>query len=333
MLNVTFITSSNTSNGVDRVRVELPVEILQQKGFNVNKTHAFTLMNGRIRARGIPGTADIIVFKSLDFYSDKSIDIIKTAQRNGQIIVCDIDDDIFNIPDYYPVSKFFTALKNKSYLLDDLFDYVIASTPPLQQMSTRSVLIPNSIKLVDYKRHPVQPKVTTIGYFGLTFTHRPNLLLLKSWLNEWLQRYNIKFIHIGSQGDTDSMLQINSRYIKEVPMIETHMWPWEFYKNIFDISLIPMVDTEFDNSKSNLKGMESAAFGMPFIVTPIGEYVKWNQGMIKPIEQWEESLTQLLDYKTRVDLAEQQYQAVQERDINKTWIEYLDFFEKILLDR
>ena len=85
----------------------------------------------------------------------------------------------------------------------------------------------------------------------------------------------------------------------------------------FHVGLIPLTRKPFNEAKSNLKGLEYAAAGIPFIATPTEEYrVLHASGVGRLAEsedEWVDHARELLDVDVRREEAERQ-RAIVERD-------------------
>jgi hypothetical protein len=86
----------------------------------------------------------------------------------------------------------------------------------------------------------------------------------------------------------------------------------------FDVGIVPLNDIPFNHAKSNIKGLEYMAAGIPFIASDLPEYRVLHEAgvgmMAMTADEWRESATILLDYKTRKRTA-----AVGWSIVNKDW--------------
>jgi glycosyltransferase involved in cell wall biosynthesis len=77
--------------------------------------------------------------------------------------------------------------------------------------------------------------------------------------------------------------------------------PWvpveEFVSSVrgaFDVGIVPLERSAFNDAKSNLKGLEFAACGIPFVASPSPEYqliCSQGAGVLAGPFQWRQSLT------------------------------------------
>lgn len=80
--------------------------------------------------------------------------------------------------------------------------------------------------------------------------------------------------------------------------------------NLMDIGLIPLKDTNFNRSKSNLKMLEMGAFGLPVIVSDVEPYQELsehgNNCLVAGKREWYKSMRKLIDNpELRKDLGSQ----------------------------
>ena len=100
------------------------------------------------------------------------------------------------------------------------------------------------------------------------------------------------------------------------------MEPAERYPTLMDmdIGVIPLSMMPFNEAKSDIKGLEYASAGIPFVAQATGSYralrEEYEIGLIadKPTT-WIKHIKKLLDYNYRKELAEQGLENVKKRDI------------------
>ena len=116
-----------------------------------------------------------------------------------------------------------------------------------------------------------------------------------------------------------------------LPRVEMNKYP-EMIENI-DIGIAPLVDTEFNRSKSNLKYLEYSALGIPSVCSNVYPYAKTikkgeNGFLAKNIKHWKEHLERLIESSSlRKEIGEASYNFVKEnynqKDIAKQWAKLL----------
>jgi hypothetical protein len=82
----------------------------------------------------------------------------------------------------------------------------------------------------------------------------------------------------------------------------------------FDIGIVPLNDIPFNYAKSNIKGLEYVASGIPFIASDLPEYRILHEdgaGRIATTpEEWEGNMQELLSYRVRKQEAARSYEVV-----------------------
>jgi glycosyltransferase involved in cell wall biosynthesis len=84
----------------------------------------------------------------------------------------------------------------------------------------------------------------------------------------------------------------------------------------FDIGVIPLSSTPFNEAKSSCKGLEYAAAGVPFIASPSGEYKRLHSGyglgrLASSKSEWIEHILELMDPDVRSAEAQRQREIVE----------------------
>jgi glycosyltransferase involved in cell wall biosynthesis len=64
----------------------------------------------------------------------------------------------------------------------------------------------------------------------------------------------------------------------------------------FDILLLPLEDTIFNQAKSDLSVVEAGVLRLPWIASPIPAYKEWKEGgLLAEMGEWCESITRLVN--------------------------------------
>ena len=122
--------------------------------------------------------------------------------------------------------------------------------------------------------------------------------VLRGVLGPFLTNHpEVQFLHAGN-GDVHNHLNIPAGQRLRLPNIAFHHRLLPRLLD-FDIGLIPLDDHVFSSGKSELKGMEYAALGIPCIASPSRPYQDWvdpgsNGFLAKTPRQWREALELLV---------------------------------------
>lgn len=244
------------------------------------------------------------------------LDDVRRAQDAGQRVVLDIDDDLWNIPDWSEAHKGTTG-RNPAIelaMLDKLVgtvDAVSVSTPRIAQVvqgrsaDARVELLRNGIDLTDFCPHePLGGRALRVGWMGGAKFHGPHLRTIIPALDV-LPANGVEFIHMGWVAESapeseDLWDEIRSA----APGVVIGWTDWLDYSKLrqalahIDIGLIPRVRSEFNEGQSTSSGMAYAAAGIPFLVAPSEEYRRfalWGAGTVcDTIDQWRAGLEMLI---------------------------------------
>lgn len=318
----------------------------------------------RIRGWGGPGTeieepADIVTLRIMDdvvldpasglaadnYRMDNMAADIRRARAAGQIVLYDIDDDIWNIPLWSPASramhKLVAARAVDLNVVDaniKACDGVIVPTKYLahelcQRFGIPVYVVPPGIDPEPYKgltRTNGYSSQLCVGWMGSISHHLQHLRSMQVAL-DCLPALGADFVRLGSiQGDRGSFL------LEEVPC---RVWEvrWgdvgELPQKLInmDVGIIPRVAERFHEGQSITSGLQYAAAGVPFIASATAEYVELSKlgvgHVADSITSWRRQLTSLLGAGS----AESDRQiALKEYGLDATGRRYADLFDSLL---
>lgn len=251
---------------------------------------------------------------------------IELAQNLGQKIYCDIDD-------YYqgltPANKAYTEthaehnkVQNREHYerVIATVDTLTVSTPFLlnhySQQRDNVVMVRNGVNMNQFT--PVkQNKKPILGWTGATNYRNNDLEQLRDWLPDFLEQHDLTFHHAGHTPDSPSFADItgiNPCRLTTSPLVRIDLYPTGFK---FDIGLIPLNNIPFNEAKSNIKGIEMIAAGIPFIASDLPEYRLLHEDgvglLANTTDDWVAHATALLDWDYRKKEAKRQRQIVSDR--------------------
>ncbi len=190
-------------------------------------------------------------------------------------IIFDIDDAVY----LYSYSSY---LRVK--ILMKMADAVIAGSYSLVKWAKRYnnnvYYVPTCIPFGLYDRYSVLKRadnnILNIGWIGKGIDHCENLELLIPVFEKLIKdNINFKFILVGSQRETkvyslfNKVKELNVEFIDELNWRDSEEVPRVIQK--FDIGLMPLMDTQWNQNKCAFKAVECMACGVSTIVSPIGE--------------------------------------------------------------
>lgn len=150
---------------------------------------------------------DVVVFHV--WMHQDVIDLTLRAQAAGQVVIQDVDDWYWGLPNtngsFYARHPKYNPTENWDHYKRAirLADRVIVSTDYLaermQGWNDDMIVVPNAINLARYQPEPVRDtRQPTVGYVGGTPWHSGDLETLKGVLGPFMEDHGLRFIHGGS---------------------------------------------------------------------------------------------------------------------------------------
>lgn len=313
---------------------------------------------------------DIVVMQRM---MHKGIDrAIKLAQGAGQIIVNDVDDWYWGLD---PNNQAFNASHpNRKQLVPDtdafgnerkdMFgktimkevandenvnnyaknlaasDLLVVSTPYLadrisQRIKRPIVTIPNYIDVSRFTPVVQSTGAPTFGWAGSTGHRSGDLETVAGVFRRPIQEGMIKFQHSGdhfSSAPLSSLMGIDDDLIIKVPRCTAEDYPSIL---TFDVGIVPLRDTPFNHAKSDIKGLEYAASGIPFIAQNLSAYKAlakdWNGAfwIADRANDWVRGIKKHLDRQYRLERQQELLELVQDRDIAHGAGEWVSLLESL----
>ncbi len=204
-------------------------------------------------------------------------ELVNRIRLKGIRIVYALDDNYFDLPffeDSRPVSEILPVV---SFLLHQA-DVVLVTTPALRQRlleyNPNIHILPNQLdERLLVPRFPsdrdlrMDQKRIVIGYMG-TFTHDRDFMLVLPALKSIHQRYpgQIEFQIVGVVNKEQTKQELQELPVRYVyPRHEEHEYPlfmlWFTGHIHWDIGISPVVNTPFNDCKSDIKFLDYASIG------------------------------------------------------------------------
>lgn len=188
--------------------------------------------------------------------------------------IYDIDDNLFCVPEHNFAHKFFSSseVKRNIAACAAMADICLTSTEPLanvmRKYNPHTLVIPNYIdeSVLEIPR-PDHGDTVVVGWAG-SGTHDADFAQIKPHLfTIAFSNPNVRFAIMGGN------------YGADLPPERTLRAPWtksprRIYKKmaIFDIGIAPLINDEFNESKSHIKALEYAALGIPCVASKVPAY-------------------------------------------------------------
>ena len=259
---------------------------------------------------GVFGFSTIVLKLIMDRWASKQIEL---AQSLGQYIIVDIDDYHEGLT---PANKAYliTHPEHNKKSNREFYEQVIAaadmltvSTPFLHDVYSQRHpnvrVVRNGVNMYQFERRKHTSQKPVIGWAGAVSYRNNDLEQLRDWLPDLLEKHDLHFHHAGHSNDSPSFAEITG--IPPWRVTTSPIVPISEYAAglQFDIGLVPLNWIPFNEAKSNIKGLEYSAAGIPFVASPLPEYRLLHEtgaGMLADTaEEWTAAVEILLDYKNR----------------------------------
>ncbi len=274
-----------------------------------------------------------------------ALDILR-ARSAGQIVLYDIDDDLWHLPEWSPAAQAMNKMVPYARACDldvvnaniEVCDGVITSTDYLAEILRKRFDVP-----VYVVRPGIDPSVylprsdgpLRVGWMGSMSHHLPHLRTMQTAL-DCLPKYDAEFMRLGYiEGDR------SEEGLQELPCRVGQM-PWGGIEELprklshIDVGIIPRVLEDFNEGQSVTSGLQYAAARIPFLVSPSAEYERLEHlgagKVCRTINDWRQGLSDLLEFPTgRTFEAERARECVEvEFGLDATGRHYHDLFSELL---
>lgn len=288
-----------------------------------------------------PDGSHRIVTPDVIYLQREKLDIsqyLRLARAAGQIVIQDFDDWFWGVD---PRNVGFKGIQQIAPAIGANLaasDLVTVSTPYLaerigERFQNEIVVVPNHVDVSRFAPVDQDVDVPTVGWAGVTGSRSGDLTELRGVLNQF--RGRVTFQHSGAVQGHPSFADEVGLAADEVATVPARTA--DRYPSLLDfhIGLVPLRLTPFNEAKSDLKGLEYAAAGIPFIAAPSGPYRAlrddWGScvRVARKSADWVKGIKQLLDPIARRDCAAELRERVQERDLRRGVAHYLELFDSL----
>lgn len=287
-LKILFIAEEGSSPSAV-YRAKLPAKYLRSQGYDAKYMSVLAEAPGqRLYGVGKGGLfdPDIIVTRQIADHKNRAMDMadrIMDARGKGQRIFYDLDDDMWNIPEWNPAYHTESPVKRRRVENNILScDGVIASTPGLAASvrlnlpSTNVTVCRSGIDTNSFHLHPPHRPIR-VGWLGETRFRgedlRHNAEGIFSALDKTTTSY--QFWQLGYLRGSPDVREFIGEWATGVEIVRR---PWVNYERLseslsqVDIGIIPEKPHRFGHSRSFTTGLAFAASGIPFVATGNAEY-------------------------------------------------------------
>ncbi len=232
------------------------------------------------------------------------LDVLREKCEKYDIkLVYETDDDLLDVeensPSYEYVNRVSESIKN----FIDASDVITVSTPTLASKfdKNKTVVISNYYvnTVFDIKEDIKTEGKLKLGYYG-TLTHSKDLFLIKNVILRLKEKYDFDF-EIGGFNASDN---VDENWFKSIELPPNNMdfkkfMGWLSKTVDWDIAVVPLEDSPFNQCKSELKFIELAILGLPGVYSNMCVYngvVKdgYNGFLAGNDDEWFEKIEKLI---------------------------------------
>ena len=251
---------------------------------------------------------DVIVIQRVNPYSTK---ILKQAKKHNIKVIYETDDDFLDINPSNPSYTYISDNFDKIQKLVKNADQITVSTNELKNRLDK-LNIENVEVIKNYHVNSslhMKPfefrgnEVIKIGYFG-TITHQGDLELIHNVilrLKDIFSKKGIKVIfEMAGAAIVKDSDWINVVKLPYYPMSANTFYEWLSKNSDWDIGVVPLLNTEFNKCKSELKYIEFSALGIPVVASDISVYSETIQNGVNGYlsgneDEWVDKLSILIE--------------------------------------
>jgi glycosyltransferase involved in cell wall biosynthesis len=288
---------------------------LEKIGADVIRGEKFLM--GPTTALEFKERGDIWVTRLLD--SDKAVnELYADRDFTDSKIVLDMDDEPFTLNEKHPGYKDFIQRRPTYENAIRNADHIIVSTEPIKtaikHLNSKITVIPNAIdpKIWEVKRKKRTDGRIRIGWFG-SGSHLADMPIVLEFMKELLMKYPQVEFHMAGMVFEDTK---DDRVFHHRGTLGYEDYPQWVADMDLDIAIAPILDTPFNQAKSNIKWLEHSMLKTPMVlsdVKPYSDSVKnYKTGYLaKSKSQWIKYLSWLIESEEkRKEIGEAAYQAV-----------------------
>lgn len=238
-------------------------------------------------------------------------------KKKNKKIIWELDDDLWNIPDWSPAFEMYNSQETKDHLgwfLENADEIIVSTAGLAQEVRSRSkrpiTILPNLIDMELWNTGGNWGSgQTTILWAGSPY-HEKDIEGIVHPLQQLLRDLdNIRIIFFGDMPTSmcdfqrvrwanHGMMIPHARYRGRVEFI-----PFQYIEVYFqtlmsikaDICLAPLFPCEFSNKKSNIKYIESSVLGSVTVASNLPPYQNTQAILVDKQTQWYGTIRELVD--------------------------------------
>lgn len=307
-MRVLLVPADSAACGTYRIIYPAAACLLAGYDITVESSAATNAIGRRSRdgrreiAMADPVDADVVVIQRPA--TSSALATIEYLKRRGHRVVVEFDDDLETIAQTNKAYAAYQQLEmNARWAREcvDAADAVVVSTPALARRYRTDTIVENRVPdaYLQLGRKALERRADDsdfgrrVGWTGSLSVHRGDLAVVGTGIRDAIARSTWEFFVVGRGEGVGREL-----CMREDPD-DTGWLPLDQYIEQvvkLGIGIAPLADTAFNASKSWLKSLEYASFGVPHVCSASDEYQRLGAGLIarKP-KMWRGILGALLD--------------------------------------
>jgi len=201
--------------------------------------------------------------------------VIREARRLGKPVLVDIDDWLLDMPATHPEASIFRTrrVQDTMHVALNAATAITVSTSYLAErcaaMGLRAHVLPNAVDCDQFTRKAHNDTTLTVAFCG-TSSHREDIPLIALPLRQLLDEREGQ-VRVVSVGCPVPELEGHAGYRHYSSVLATE-YPRLLSDLRVDVGLAPLLDTDFNRAKSDIKYLEYSATGAATIASPVGSY-------------------------------------------------------------
>ena len=206
------------------------------------------------------------------------LDVLREkCEKYGIKLIYETDDDLLGVEKNSPSYEYVNRVSKSIERFIDASDVITVTTQALASKfdENKTVIIPNYYvnSVFDIKDDIKSEGKLKLGYYG-TLTHSKDLFLLKNVILKLKEKYDFDFEIIGGFNADD---KVDDDWFEAVELPRDNMnfekfMSWLSKTINWDIGLVPLEDSQFNQCKSELKFIELAILGLPGVYSDMCVY-------------------------------------------------------------
>ena len=309
-----------------RYRVLNKAEQLEKLGYDVKVVNL-----SKLQLLDCKGASHLIIYRAPDLPILSQV--CQLENKTGVPVFYDIDDLVFDTKytDQLAYTQGLSTADKNNYdesvrgygRMLDKCDAVITSTNQLAKelrnykstvILNRNVLSQELVEISQKTPHmELDGNKVRMGYFSGSITHNENFEMIKPAIISLLKEYKNLELHLAGHLDIPEDIACFGEQIVTHPYVDWRELP-KLISSI-DINLAPLVQSTFNEAKSEIKWLEAAAVKVPTVASKIGSFEDMIEdgidGVLASETEWKEKLERLIvDKDFKIQIAENAYQSV-----------------------